>query len=664
MFCRRCGAQIPEDSSFCVRCGTPALSTETPGNPPVTGEQFFPPPAGEQFSPPPTWQGAPPPASGWVYPTRMGPFAPPSRQPPPWERIIGPRHQRGAPLDHRNPVQRGLFSRLPSSLASSFWFGAIIGPLIAFVIVLLLSIAFSLALGPTLDQNSANTVSTLADTANAGQPGQDTSSSTVNISLYSNPLLLLASANQSKMVENITEDLAGDGSQVGVPQVALTGAISSTAPTTLLLIIPAIGLIIGGYLAASTDYTERRRFSTIRGASICILYALLTLIASLFASGSLAAKSTTDGLTVALSGTITADAVSVFFNALLWGAVFGAFGGYLRAWAFPQMPHSRLYERIRGALVGTGAALGAYFVLCLLLVIILYILGQLFTPSLLNQSSSSTVTTGGLCTALAQSSSRSAQPTGSSDFARYVSFIIGSPSLAFWLMALSMGAPIQISGAANLSIGLFGADCQLGSGGILYALLLIPAAAIFLGGWVAARSARPRTTSETAGVGLLLAGALAIFMLIFTFFASSTISEHVSLNLSGLGTAGSQLSTNQSVSEGPAIGGTIIASLLFGGIFGVLGSLVGRQRNLPPLQPSVSSAWPAAPAWWPPAPQTPAQPTYAPASGAAPPASADPGLAALGKQPTMVNPTPPDASPLGDTPGAAPGPADTPTQTG
>ena len=663
MFCRRCGAQIPEDSSFCVRCGTPTLSTETPGNPPVTGEQFFPPPTGEQFSPPPPWQGAPSPTSGWVYPPRMGPYAPPSRQAapqtPPLERIIGPRRQRGAPLNHRDPVQRGPFSQLPPSLASSFWFGAIIGPLIAFVIVLLLSIAFSLTLGPTLDQNSSNVASSLADTANAGQPGQDTSSSTVHIALYSNPLLLLASANQSKMVENITEGLAGDGSQAGV---AVTGAVSSTAPTTLLLIIPAIGLIIGGYLAASTDYTERRRFSIIRGASICLLYALLTLIASLFASGSLAAKSTTDGLTVALSGTITADAVSVFFNALLWGAIFGAFGGYLRAWAFPQMPHSRLYERIRGTLVGAGAALGAYFVLCLLLVIILYILGQLFTPSLLNQSSSSTVTTGGLCSALASSSSASAQPTGSSDFARYIAFIIGSPSLAFWLMALSMGAPIQISGAVNLSIGLFGADCQLGSGGILYALLLIPAAALFLGGWVAARSARPRTTSETAGVGLLMAGALAIFMLLFTFFASSTISEHFSLNLSGLGTAGSQVSTNQSVSEGPAIGGIIIASLLFGSLFGVLGSLVGRQRNLPPLQPSVSSAWPAAPAWWPPAPQTPVPPIYAaPASGVAPPASAGPGLTALGNQPTRVNPTPPDTPPLADAPGAASGSADTPT---
>ena len=291
---------------------------------------------------------------------------------------IGLRHQRGAPLNHRNPVQRGLFSQLPPSLASSFWFGAIIGPLIAFVIVLLLNIVFSLALGPTLDQNSSNVASSLADTTNAGQPGQDTSSSTVNISLYANPLLLLASANQSKMVENITESLAGDGSQAGV---AVTGAVSSTAPTTLLLIIPAIGLIIGGYLAASTDYTERRRFSIVRGASICILYALLTLIASLFASGSLAAKSTTDTDLPSPSAKRLPPMRSPCFSMRCsGGAIFGAFGGYLRAWAFPQMPHSRLYERIRGVLVGAGAALGAYFALCLLLVIIFYTLGQLLTP--------------------------------------------------------------------------------------------------------------------------------------------------------------------------------------------------------------------------------------------------------------------------------------------
>jgi hypothetical protein len=240
-------------------------------------------------------------------------------------------------------VQRGLYRYLPPAIASNLWFGAIIGSVLAFGIVLLLSTAFSLTLGPTLDQNSANAA---AAAGSSSPTNQDTS---INISLYSNPLLAFASANQSKMVETITEGVSGDASQSITPQVGVTGTLSTTTPVTLLLLIPAIGLIIGGYLAASTDYAERRHFSVIRGASICLLYALLTLIVSLFASGTLAETATTSGITISVNGTITADAVSVFFKALLWGAVFGALGGYLRAWGFPELPHSRLYEGVRGA---------------------------------------------------------------------------------------------------------------------------------------------------------------------------------------------------------------------------------------------------------------------------------------------------------------------------
>ncbi len=650
MFCRRCGAQIPQDSTFCMRCGTPVAFAGAAANPPPAGEQFFPPPA---------WQSPPPTVSGWAYPLQPGPMTPPPPQPPPWNRLFGPRLQPGAQANHRNLVQRRLLSAFPASVASSSWFGAVLGSVCAFAVVLLLSLAFSLALGPTLDQYSADT--SIAASSSLGTSQNQDISNTATISHYANPLLVVADANQSKLVEHITEGLDGDSGLPSSAQVGVTGTLAMTPAMNLLLILPAIGLTLGGYLAASTDYTERRLFSITRGASTCVLYALGVLIVSLFATGSLTFTSSTGGLTVTANGSITPDVLSVVLNALLWGAVFGALGGYLRARAFPAAPQRRLYERIRGALTGAGAALGVYFLFCLLLTIALYVVGHLFTPVLLSQSTTSSGTANNLCSALAQATSDSAHPAGGSDLARYLTFLISSPALALWMMTLSMGAPIQISGVTDLSIGLFGADCQLGPGGILYALLLVPAAAIFFGGWIAARVTRPRTITEAAGLGLLMTGALAIVLLLCAVLASTTLNESLSLSVNALGN-NIQQSTTQSISEGPAVGSVLLVSLLFGCVFSLLGSLAGQPRHVPPLQPSAPSAWPAPPAGWPPASPAPTQPVFSPSPGS--PAQS---FTALSNQPTIVTPPSPEAAPPGSVPDSAPGdapePASPPDQT-
>lgn len=47
MFCRRCGAHIPEDSTFCARCGTPIALAGISTTPTVSGESFGRPLPGE-----------------------------------------------------------------------------------------------------------------------------------------------------------------------------------------------------------------------------------------------------------------------------------------------------------------------------------------------------------------------------------------------------------------------------------------------------------------------------------------------------------------------------------------------------------------------------------------------------------------------------------------
>lgn len=551
-----------------------------------------------------------------MYPAGPGAFGPPPPpQPPLWVRLFGPTPPPGTPLIHRNWLQRRLLSRLQPSAAGNIWFGSVFGALLAFALVLLLSTAFSLTVGPTLDQSSANAASSLSTSSGTGQSIFTTND--IHTSLYSNPLLFLITAHNSELVENVTETV-GTANDPSLPQLALSGTISTTSPVTFLLLIPAIGLMIGGYCSASTDYTGRRLFSIMRGASISILYALLVLLISLFASGSLTLKSSVEDVTVSANAAITPDVFSAFLHGLLWGVVFGALGGFLRARAIAPVNPSRLYARIRGAILGSGAALGVSFVICLLLLIILYAAGQLFGPALLSASTSTPAPATGMCSALAQAASSTTQPTAGADFPTYLSFIvISSPSLALWLMALSMGTPIQISGAANLSIGLFGSNCQLGSANaLLYLLLLIPAIALFIGGWVAARAVHPRTPQEAAGSGLFLAAALAIFMLILTLFASTTISESLALSISG----SSIPAASASVNEGPSYGYVILASLLFGGIFGMLGSLAGRPRHLPPLQPAFAPGWPTASGAWQRTAPPPAQPMIASAVASVHPA--------------------------------------------
>ena len=242
MFCRRCGAQIPDDSTFCARCGTPIAFTDSPGNQPTMSEQFVPSPPGEQFTMPPPWQGPPPP-SGGMFPGGPGPYGLPPPRPLVWERLFGPRLQPGATLTPRNRVQRRFFSRLAPRIASSVWFGAIAGAVFAFVLALVLSLAFSLTLGSTLDQSSFGPLASGASLG-ASQLGLSTSNP---LSFYSNPFLLLAYAHRSAIDLTLNATISGLSLSGG----SLNFSGSVTPPVTLLLILPAISLLFGGYLAVN-----------------------------------------------------------------------------------------------------------------------------------------------------------------------------------------------------------------------------------------------------------------------------------------------------------------------------------------------------------------------------------------------------------------------------
>ncbi len=602
MFCRRCGAELPAGAAACPRCQEPVVppgmpagltpvqpsSPSAPYPPFTTGQWSAPtqagppiPPTGEQFSPPPSWAPSVPP-SAWLTNAGATGSVPPPPPPPParplLEPLFGPTPRPGVVLAHINGVQRRFFSRLQPTTAGSAWFGALAGALVAFLVSLCLATICSLLLGGILDQAFASTAAALnllsGSTSATGTGSQ-------GISFYSNPLILFDYAHRSAFILKVGVSLSG---------TAGNASLSITPPITLLLLLPAIGLTFGGYVAASTDYTGRRLFSIARGASICLVYALLALLLSLVTSVNLFSATTASSST---SITLAPDSLTVFLSALFWGLIFGALGGALRARAFPAIatdPPNRRNLRLLAAWQGARHSLTIFFAICLALLLALYLLAQLGGPTL--QTEGSPVRLGSTsstpCHVFLQTPTTAPSPLPSSGTssgaAGPVWFLVDSPPLAVWVMSLSLGAPLQISGnglaaSLNASIGLVNADCGPGSqGALLYLLLVIPAVAIFLGARRAARSAQDSTVEAAAGTGLLFAGMLALGLVVLGFLASITLSL--------LGT---------DINIGPSLLGTLIAALLYGAVIGLPTTIMARTGSQPQLTPFAYASWPMGP---------------------------------------------------------------------
>jgi hypothetical protein len=453
--------------------------------------------------------------------------------------------------------------------------------LLSFVVAFFLAVICSLLLGGVLDQPFTSVAALL----NLVSGSVSASGGGHSISFYSNPLVLFDYAHRSTFIFKL-----GETASVTPVSASISNSLSVTPPATVFLLIPVLGLLFGGYFAASTDYTGRRLFSMMRGASVCLVYALLALLLSFVTSVDL---STSSGSSSATTLTIAPDALSVFLNSLLCGLIFGALGGYLRARSFPTAttgPLNRRNTRLRAAWAGARFSLTVLFSICLALVLALYLLAQIGGPTLQSEGSVSLGTSRpSTCHIFLQQPATAPSPTlpsslSSNGLSGPAWFLVDSPPLAGWVMALSLGAPLQLTGGGlgavlNTSIGLIGADCGPGTkGALLYLLLVIPAIAFFLGGRRAARFAYDSTAAEATGTGLLLAGMAALGMVVIAFISSITASV--------LGV---------SISFGPSLLWSLIATLLYGAIFGVPGAILARTGTPPQPAPIAYATWPMEP---------------------------------------------------------------------
>lgn len=562
MFCRHCHAGLTEDLAICPRCGEPV----SPPNRSDVSSLSHP---AESAGLPPSSSVEAPPDSFDDPALQLSPDLP--MRPLLLEWLFGPGSRSTMPLTYANRLQRRLLRRLPPPLVGSVFFGSFIGSLIAVLTALLLTLLVSLVVGPILDQAfNASFAASVGRQATA-----------LPATFYTNSLQLFAAASHTTVNE-----------QVIITGSPLVTTASVDAPVSLLLVLPALGLLLGGYVAGSTNISGQHRYSITRGASISLLYALFTLVLSLKTSSTLVIT----GL-AGTSGsiTLTPDAFSSSLSGLLWGLLFGAAGGALSARSLPKTPHtlpaSPALARFRAALLGGGAAMATLFALCLVVILGLGFFPQAGAQLPPLEGSLTLGTTRVPCSQYltAQQQPLTAQgPSAPAQIAaggvnHTVLLLIGSPAPALLLLEASMGVPLELSGSAPRtslaqSIGLLGGDCAPGADGALfYLLLLLPAMAFLVGGWVSGRAARDRTILGAAGTGLVLALVMAVLLDLVLFLATGTITIKV-------------FGFSVTASFGPSPIGAFLAGLVFGTTFGVLGSVLGRLRHRPQPKPVLAGA--------------------------------------------------------------------------
>ena len=595
MFCRYCGNQLPDDAAFCNKCGRrvalsvpqppstkvtrefethsafPEQSQSNPGyqptvpawplsQPSYSGQEqpmgaqspliLPPPPTSQPWMPPsqsmqhgtlsstplpqssmPVWQQPPGSQSQWSMP--QGSTSQPGWQP--WQ-------MPGAPPQAIPPgaMQQLLLRIFKPALAGNALFGIVLGSSVSLVLgasIACLLVAITHAIAPPFNRG--------------GVSGRDIMDYILGIVPLHSPFrdgLQLLFIMQGAVLH--TQYTSGSSVFSYTYSVALNG----------LLLIPALALTFGGYIAASTDLQNHAINSLWRGAAIAIPYAILLLILLPQVNGSiplLPGESTSD------VNTLSVDAISLFVFGLLWGALFGLLGASLKLgrghWRKMVLQYLRTRSRpqIGGMIAGglTATSLGFSLSFLVLLSILAY------------SAYSVPVFTNNLC---------------------YFNFGYGNwqfmsawgiaqgPLHALNLFFYSFGAPITINNpqpfgqscfytaSSNLRLTMFGGSPHLPSW--TYALLALPIISLFLGGRVSAAIGRSQGVGPGAIQGAIIALPFMILMMLL-----SVITTITSQNTGPFG--GSSTPTTFVQSAGAGAFDLALWALLSGAALGAIGGM-------------------------------------------------------------------------------------------
>lgn len=459
-------------------------------------------------------------------------YTPPPTSDDPVERIFGvqpPPAQRSA----NNVIQRLWKRHIPPHWAANPWVSILVGALAALVLGLLATAIMLIFWSPA--------VGYLLDSSGAIDGNRDL----IQAIFAPNLLQLYLLAHGIPMALSL-----------GAPGATGSFAALESLPLTGVSLTLACALVIGGYVAAASDFTHRLRYSVLRGALIGPLYAVLLALVALFGRSTVMVAQNT---IIQLQPSIG----QAFLTGLIWGIALGALGGLLAVRSHHLFTTNRRPDLVAGAAWGALIALGSGLLLALVAL----------AAGMAAQAVGTVPTSGG-------SSGLFGVINGV--FVTISLFLVLAPVGALWLFALGTGATVDtwlsasgISNAAgSTSVGLLAAQHHPSSI-VWWLLLLVPLASYVIGGRAAAHIARPTSLRESALAGGLMAVALSILLLVLTLLSRLLIySQAISF--------GRAVSTSLGI--GPSVGAVFLLVLLVGGLVGTLAGIsVWYEPQLGPV---------------------------------------------------------------------------------
>lgn len=511
--CPQCHQSIENDQRFCPNCGSPLVANAQP--PPQTY-----PPYSQPIS--------------QVY--GQSPYTQPQHQQPYKPRIVAP-NLLGESADPSfvqptNFVQRTLLMNA-RQFATDPIAGAVLGAIVTLVSGLVLTLALFAIISAFLSgsQNAANQGS------------------------------ILQFFTQNMVIVFLLEHgvvFTGLGQLSGA-----SASFSLSIPMTFLLAIPAISSVLGGFVAASTDYSNDVRFAVGRGASMGLIYGLLlAIVGALFGNISY------------IIFQIGPSFFSVLIYGALWGTLFGMVGGLIKAYGRTWRTDfvARILRKQRkpaiAGVIGGSMTIGLGLLLSLPLVI--FFVGAALVSMQINSSLAST-------------------STGISLWAILLGILLVSPIAAIWLMGFADGG--NFNAGAISSSSLFGSVAQTNKsasvslffnnssilhsgsvGYIVFLIVLIPIVASYFGGRVAARITGTVERSVMMQSGAFAGVTAAIIMSVLAFMTT------ISLGASG-GFLGANIASSDA-SIGVDAPGSFLGMLILGVIF----STIAASNYHPPMQ--------------------------------------------------------------------------------
>jgi hypothetical protein len=441
------------------------------------------------------------------------------------------------------------------------WITAILGAIAALIVGLILT-----ALGGALWSNA---LSDLLNNALAGTSG----SSAGTLGDFTGVAQQVLSPDLLKLFALAHHVSLNVGSSASATLASANGSLSLGIPLTGLFLAPALALTLGGYIAASSDFSRRARYSIARGALIAPFYAVLLVICALIGSSTASASGSAAGLLQGSGSVTIAPSVGeAALYGLLWGLLFGALGGWIhvsgRVWLSSALATLQTVRngRLAGALAGAGAALVTGIVL--------------FSAAFIGVEAF-----GGISGAAASTAAAGSAPSIVTTLTLYLFF---APVAAVYFFALGTGAPIgafvtdstnQLNSSVTVSLlngyqttaptATSGAATPVATplphfppSPVFYLLILGALISYLVGGRVAARVARARLAGDGFVAGALMAVPLSLLMTFAAYLATAVLTISVS--------TGGQSET-LGVSASPVYGGMFLAVLIAGAVCGGIG---------------------------------------------------------------------------------------------